>query len=376
MELKMRTAAVIHLDALASNIENIKKRLGKGTQLIAVIKGDAYGHGIRGIYPTMKAAGIRKYAVAVWEEGRELREAGAQDEDIYLLGDTWDDQLPELIRWKLIPAVFSVETAARINQLAAEAGTVHPVDIAIDTGMSRIGFPAGEKAVESVRLISEMKNLQIIGAFTHFSRADEPDGASMRRQLSRYEDTLIRLHEAGIHIPLAHVANSPAILLWPEAQLDAVRGGDALFGLCPVDRELWPAMGLKEVMTWHTHVAMVKTVPAGTEVGYGGTFVTERETRIATIPVGFADGYSRRLSNLGWVTIRGEKAPIIGRVCMDQFMVDVTDIPDTQRGDIVDLLGGKMTILDMAELLDQNVDEIVSMVSKRVPRLYVKEEEI
>ena len=371
MELKMRTAAVIHLDALAENIQNIKNRLQPGTELIAVIKGDAYGHGIRGIYPTMKAAGIRKYAVAVWEEGRELREAGAITEDIYLLGDTWDDQLGELLQWRLIPAIFSVDTARKLNALAGEARLVHPVDIAIDTGMSRIGFPSGEAAVEPIRAIAGMPNLKIIGAFTHFARADEPDGTAMRRQLSRYEDTLDKLYKAGVHIPLAHVANSPAILLWPETQLDAVRAGDVLFGLCPVDSEIWPQMGLREVMTWHTHVAMVKTVPAGTEVGYGGTFVTTRETTIATIPVGFADGYSRSLSNRGWVLIRGEAAPIIGRVCMDQFMVDVTDIPSTQRGDIVDLLGPGISILQMAELLGQNVDEVVSGVSKRVPRIYV-----
>ncbi|MBQ7059020.1 MAG: alanine racemase [Firmicutes bacterium] len=370
MDLKLRTAAVVHLDRLAANIENIKKRLNPGTELIAVIKGDAYGHGIAGIYPTMKAAGIRKYAVAVWEEGRELREAGAKSEDIYLLGDTWDDQLPELLHWNLIPAIFSVETANKLDQLCQEAGIVHPIDIAIDTGMSRIGFPYGERAVPAFEAISRMKNLRIIGAFTHFARADESDGEATRRQLKRYEETIRKLAEAGIEIPLAHTANSPAILLWPETHLSAVRAGDVLFGLCPVDEEIWPAQGLKEVMTWHTHIAMVKTVPVGTEVGYGGTYTTKDETRIATIPVGFADGYSRRLSNLGWVTIRGKKAPIIGRVCMDQFMVDVTGIPKAQRGDIVDLIGGEMSILEMSKLLDQNVDEIVSMVSKRVPRLY------
>ena len=374
MDLRLRTAAVVHLDLLAANIENIKARLKPGTDLIAVIKGDAYGHGIAGIYPTMKAAGIRKYAVAVWEEGRELREAGASDEDIYLLGDTWDDQLPELIKWNLIPAIFSVETAARLNQLCEAAGTVHPIDIAIDTGMSRIGFPYGERAVPAFEAISRMKNLKIIGAFTHFARADESDGKAMHQQLKRYQETITKLGEAGIRIPLAHTANSPAILLWPETQLDAVRAGDVLFGLCPVDEEIWPQQHLSEVMTWHTHVAMVKTVPEGTEVGYGGTYTTSSETRIATIPVGFADGYSRRLSNIGWVTIRGKKAPIIGRVCMDQFMVDVTDIPKAQRGDIVDLLGGEMSILEMSKLLDQNVDEIVSMVSKRVPRLYTSGE--
>jgi alanine racemase len=176
--------------------------------------------------------------------------------------------------------------------------------------------------------------------------------------------------EEGIEIPCKHVANSPAILLRPETQLDAVRAGDVLFGLCPVDEDKWKDMEFEQVMSWYTYVVMVKEVPKGTEVGYGGTFVCPRDTKIATIPVGFADGYSRRLSNLGKVRINGYDAPIIGRVCMDQFMVDVTDIPEVKRGDTVSLIDNELSVLWMADLLGCNVDEIVCSVSKRVPRIY------
>lgn len=374
MDLGRRTAAVIHLDRLRRNTENVLARLSPGTELMAVLKGDGYGHGIAGVYPTFRDLGIRRYAVAVWEEGMALRRAGAEHEPILLLGDTWDDQLPELIRWDLTPTIFQEETAEKLNALAKAAGVVQPVHIKLDTGMSRIGFPADERAIEPIARIAGMENLRIEGAFTHFARADEPDGAATAAQFDRYITTIQALRDRGIRIPFLHTANSPAILLRPEVQLDAVRGGDVIFGLCPVDEDTWNAAGMEDVMTWHTYVAMVKTVPAGTEVGYGATYVTERETVLATIPVGFADGYSRGLSNRGFVTIRGQEAPIRGRVCMDQFMVDVTDIPGVKRGDTVTLLGEGMTILRMAEMLDKNVDEIVCAVSKRVPRIYTNEE--
>ena len=179
-----------------------------------------------------------------------------------------------------------------------------------------------------------------------------------------------RLEKEGVSIPFKHVANSPAILLRPETQLNAVRAGDIVFGLCPIDEDDWAKEDFEQVMRWYTYVVMVKEVPVGTEVGYGGTFVTKRPTKIATVPVGFADGYSRKLSNKGKVIINGKEAPIIGRICMDQFMVDVTDIGEVKRGDTVSLLDDKLSVVWMADLLDSNVDEIVCGISKRVPRIY------
>lgn len=368
-KLTRRTEAVVRLDALRHNIRNIQARLDKGCRMMAVLKGDGYGHGLQQIFPTLKTAGIADFAVAIWEEGVALRQAGCTD-PILILGDTCDDCLEQLVLHNLTPTIFSPETAQKLNDLAAAHGCVQPVHIKIDTGMSRIGFPAEEASVEPIVAIDRMENLQITGAFTHFARADEPDGQAADRQFRAYRLLLDRLEAAGVSIPFCHVSNSPAILLHPQFRLDGVRAGDILYGLNPVEDEIWEKEDFRQVMHWYTQVAMVKTVPAGTQVGYGGTYTTQRPTAIATIPIGFADGYNRRLSNRGKVRIHGQDAPIIGRVCMDQFMVDVTDIPNVQRGDTVSLLDDEVSILWMANLLDVNVDEIVCNISKRVPRVY------
>ena len=368
-KLTRRTEAVIRLDALRHNIRNIQARLDNGCRMMAVLKGDGYGHGLQQIFPTLKAAGIADFAVAIWEEGVALRQAGCTD-PILILGDTCDDCLEQLVLHNLTPTIFSLETAQKLNDLAAAHGCVQPVHIKIDTGMSRIGFPAEDASVEPIVAIDRMENLQITGAFTHFARADEPDGQAADRQFRAYRLLLDRLEAAGVSIPFCHVSNSPAILLHPQFRLDGVRAGDILYGLNPVEDEIWEKEDFRQVMHWYAQVAMVKTVPAGTQVGYGGTYTTQRPTAIATIPIGFADGYNRRLSNRGKVRIHGQDAPIIGRVCMDQFMVDVTDIPNVQRGDTVSLLDDEVSILWMANLLDVNVDEIVCNISKRVPRVY------
>ena len=205
-KLTQRTEAVVNLRALEHNVKNIRARLGSGVEIMAVLKGDGYGHGEKGIYPTLKSCGIERYAVAVWEEGASLRNAGCT-EPILLLGDTCDGQLENLIKFNLTPAIFSLDTAEKLNTLAKWGGVTQPVHIKIDTGMSRIGFPADESAVESVRRISEMSNLEITGAFTHFSRADEPDGASAKAQFEKYIRFIEQLEDEGIHIPMKHVAN-------------------------------------------------------------------------------------------------------------------------------------------------------------------------
>ena len=360
---------MIRLDALRHNIKNIQARLQDGCQLMAVLKGDGYGHGIAGMYETFRACGVKRFAVAVWEEGVMLRRAGCT-EPILILGDTCDDCLDKLLEFDLIPTVFDPETAAKLNALAQAAGVRHSIHIKIDTGMSRIGFPADDRAVDGILRISRLDNLRIEGIFTHFARADEPDGLSVDGQLEKFTRVVEALEKAGVSIPMKHVSNSPATLLHPKVQMDAVRCGDILFALNPVDLDLWEKEDFRQVLHWYTQVAMVKEVPAGTAVGYGGTFVTSRATRIATLPIGFADGYNRALSNKGHVRIHDMDAPIIGRVCMDQMMVDVTDIPDVRRGDTAVLLDDVLTIHAMADLIGVNVDEIVCNISKRVPRIY------
>ena len=368
-QMTQRTKAVIRLDCLAHNVRNIRSRLKEGCRIMAVLKGDGYGHGLAGIYPTLRDCGVDCYAVAVWEEGAALRSAGCE-EPILILGDTCDFELEKVVQHRLAATISSVETARRLSALARQAGVCQSVHIKVDTGMSRIGFPADDRCVEAVKQIAAMPNLHIDGIYTHFSRADEEDGLCATRQLGLYQQVVAALERAGIHIPMQHVSNSPALLLRPEAQLDAVRAGDVLFALNPVDDGLWEKEDVRQVLYWYSLVALVKEVPAGTQIGYGGTYTTTAPTRIATIPVGFADGYSRRLSNKGKVKIRGMEAPILGRVCMDQFMVDVTHIPDVQRGDQVALLDEDLSILWMANLIDANVDEIVCGISKRVPRVY------
>ena len=368
-KMTQRTEAVIRLDALAHNISEVRKKIKPRCELMAVLKGDGYGHGISGIYSTFEKCGVDAYAVAIWEEGALLRQLGCE-KPVLILGDTCNSLMDKLVEFKLSQTVFSVEQAELLNEVAKQnCGTIS-IHLKIDTGMSRLGFPVTDAGVQQILRVSKLPNLKIEGAFTHFSKADEEDGIAAKAQLEKYLIMLKRLEELGITIPKKHVSNSPAILLRPEANLDAVRAGDVIFALCPVEEQRWNNESFKQVLHWYTQVAMVKRVPASTEVGYGGTFVTERETTVATIPVGFADGYSRRLSNKGFVKIRGKRAPIIGRVCMDQFMVDVTDIEGVNRGDTVTLLDDDLSILWMADLIDANVDEIVCGISKRVPRVY------
>ena len=368
-KLTQRTEAVVRLHALRHNIQNVQSRLHDGCRMMAVLKGDGYGHGIHHIYPTLKAAGLRDFAVAIWEEGVMLRKAGCTD-PVLVLGDTCDNCLEQLVEHQLTPTVFSLETAQKLNALAVARGVTQPVHIKIDTGMSRIGFAADDTSLAPIAAISKLPGLRITGAFTPCARADEPDGQAAAAQFEAYMAMMEKLEAMGISIPCKHVSNSPAIVLHPQFQLDMVRAGDILYGLNPVDDDLWEKEDFQQVMHWYTQVAMVKTVPAGTQVGYGGTFTTSRPTTLATIPIGFADGYNRKLSNKGKVRIHGQDAPIIGRVCMDQFMVDVTDIENVQRGDTVSLLDDHVSVLWMANLLDVNVDEIVCGSSKRVPRVY------
>lgn len=368
-KMTQRTEAVIRLDALSHNVAEVRKMIRPGCEIMAVLKGDGYGHGITGIYSALEKSGVDCYAVAIWEEGALLRRLGCK-KPILILGDTCNDCMQQLAAYDLSQTVFSVQQAELLSAVGQKLNKVISVHLKFDTGMSRLGFPVREASVGEIKRLSKLSNLRIDGAFTHFSKADEQDGISAKMQLQQYLTMLKLLEDVGVVVPKKHISNSPAIILRPEANLDAVRAGDILFALCPVEEQLWKEQNFRQVLHWYTQVAFVKHVPVGTEVGYGGTFVTKRETIIATIPVGFADGYSRRLSNKGYVKIRGKLAPIIGRVCMDQFMVDVTEIDGVCRGDTVTLLDDELNILWMADLIDANVDEIVCGISKRVPRVY------
>ena len=373
-----RTAAVIDLAKLRSNIANIKSRLKPGVEFIAVMKGDGYRHGIAGLYPTLKECGIDSYAVAIWEEGKMLRDTGAT-ESILILGDTADDMLDEAAKYDLDLTVFSMEGAENMAAAARRAGKKQNVQIKLNTGMNRIGFPVCQESFDTIKKICEMDDLNVTGIFTHFARADEYDRTPAMVQLKRYLDFADLLEKNGIHIPLHHCSNSAGIIRVPEANLNLVRAGITIYGIYPSEEVEKDIVKLQPVMSLKSHISYVKDVEPGTEVSYGGTYTTDRVTRLATIPVGYADGYPRMLSNKGWVLIHGKKAPICGRVCMDQFMVDITHIPDAKTGDEVTLLGTdgeeEITADTIGDLSGRFSYEFVCDISKRVPRIYIRDGE-
>ncbi len=377
MEKNMRVRAEIDLDAVAFNMESMRQKISPETKITAVIKADAYGHGAVEIahliedYPY-----VWGFAVAAAEEGMELRRNGIR-KPILTLGYTFPECWPDMIDYDIRFTVFDYGTAEEISRLAGTLGKKAFVHIALDTGMSRIGFADTDASVEEVKKIAALPHLVIEGLFTHFARADEPSIAPAERQLSRYMAFSKKLDEAGVEIPIRHASNSAGIFRLKNANLSMVRAGITLYGLLPSDEVKDEVKPLKPVMRLVSHISYVKELSAGAEISYGGTFRTEKTMRVATIPVGYADGYPRLLSNKGHVLIRGRKAPILGRVCMDQFMVDVSDIPDAVRGDEAVLMGtqGEETITaeEIGALSGRFNYELVCDISKRVPRHYMRE---
>lgn len=378
MENNRRIYAAIHLDALEENLENMKKNLTPGTQMIGVIKADAYGHGALPIARLMEEKHyIWGYAVANVLEAEELRSAGIK-KPILILGYVFPEDHQTMIDLSVRPAVFDFETAKHFSELAQRSGKIHPIHLAFDTGMTRIGFRHPKESLEEIIQISKLSGITIEGAFTHFARADEQDLSFAKEQFETYQEFLRLLHEAGISIPIRHCNNSAGILWHREGDLDAVRPGITLYGIEPSDQVVNPGVVLTPVMELKSHISYVKEVEAGVPVSYGGTYITTKElTRIATIPVGYADGYPRSLSNKGYVLIHGEKAPIIGRICMDQFMVDVTHMPQAVRGTEVTLLGkdhdAEITAQELGDLSGRFSYEFICCITKRVPRIYLGE---
>ena len=370
-----RVYASIDLDAVESNMRAMKDSLPPSASMIGVVKTDGYGNGAvpvaRAIDPYVKG-----YAVATIDEAIILRRHGIQ-KMILVLGVTHESRFEDLVRYDIRPAMFRYEEAGKLSETAVKNGARANIHLAVDTGMSRIGMTPDEASADEAARISRLPGICIEGMFTHFARADETDRSPALVQLDRYLRFAELLEKRGVHIPVRHCSNSAGIIRVPEANLNVVRAGITIYGIYPseeVERDivkLTPAMELK------SHVSYVKNVERGTAVSYGGTFVTERFTRMATIPVGYADGYPRQLSNKGWVLIRGKKAPILGRVCMDQFMVDVTDIPEVKAGDEVTLMGRDgeefISVETLGDLSGRFSYEFVCGISKRVPRVYIKD---
>ena len=377
MEKNNRVKAVISLDAVEQNFREMRKNIAEDTKMIAVVKADAYGHGAVPIAHLIEDHDyIWGFAAATAEEAVHLRQAGIT-KPILILGIVFDEYFPELVQYDIRPAVCEYDEAKKLSDEAVlQNKTVH-IHIALDTGMTRIGYADIPESVEEIKKIAELPNLEIEGMFTHFARADEYDRSPAMVQLERYQDFSKRVEEAGVDIPLHHCSNSAGIIRVPEANLSIVRAGITIYGIYPSSEVERDIVKLAPVMELKSHITYVKDVPAGAAISYGGTYVEDKKRRVATIPVGYADGYPRQLSNKGWVLIHGKKAPILGRVCMDQFMADVTEIDNVKKGDEVTLLGRDgdefISIEEMGDLCGRFSYEFACDISPRVPRVYIKD---
>ena len=377
MEKYSRVKAVISLDAIEHNFEEMKKNIKEGTQIIAVIKADAYGHGAVAVAHLIEDYDyIWGFAAATAEEALQLRKAGIR-KPILIIGLVFEEHLEALAKEDIRIAVCDYRLAAKFAEAGKKLGKTVHIHLAVDTGMTRIGYADVPESIGEIRDISNLENLEIEGLFTHFARADEYDRAPAMVQLDRYLRFASMLEENGIHIPIRHCSNSAGIIRIPEANLNVVRAGITIYGIYPSDEVERDIVRLASAMELKSHVSYVKGVERGTAVSYGGTYVTDRYTKLATIPVGYADGYPRLLSNKGWVLIHGQRAPICGRVCMDQFMVDVTDIPGVEAGDEVTLMGRDgeefISVETLGDLSGRFSYEFVCDVTKRVPRVYIKD---
>ncbi len=376
-EKYQRGYAVIDLDAIHYNMEQMHRNLTPGTKMIGVIKTDAYGHGAvqigRELEPLPYVSG---YATATAEEAMILRHAGLE-KPILVLGYTFPYCYEDLIRYDIRPAVFREDSIEELAACARRIGKPVNVHIKVETGMARLGISPDASGIAFVEKVLHSEGIRLEGMFTHFARADETDKSAARRQLTLLQDFIARVErECNFRIPVKHCSNSAGIVELPEANMDAVRAGITIYGLWPsaeVARDLVP---LQPVLSLKSCIVYIKEVTAGTAVSYGGTYVTPRKMRIATIPIGYGDGYPRGLSNRGYVLIRGRRAPILGRVCMDQFMVGLEDIPEAEEGDEVTLIGkdggAQISMEELGDLSGRFNYELACGIGKRIPRVYVK----
>ncbi|SCJ31221.1 Alanine racemase [uncultured Clostridium sp.] len=379
MDVNIRPVwAEVNLDNIINNINEIKKNINS-EEIIAVVKANAYGHGAIDVAPVLVENGADKLAVAMLSEALELRESGIKV-PILILGYTDVSFAEMLINNDIEQTVYSLDYAKELSKKAEALGKVAKIHIAVDTGMGRIGFLPNEKSVEEVVEISKLSNLRITGVFTHFSNADEEDKSYAHNQIKKFNSFINEIEKREVNLGVKHISNSASIIDIEDAHYNAIRPGIILYGYYPSDYinkdklKLMPALSLK------CQVIHVKELPKGEYIGYGRKFMTERDSVIATLPIGYADGYIRGLYGKAQVIINGKLAPVVGKICMDQCMVDVTDIGPVNIGDEVILLGEdngiKNNADDMAQMLDTINYEILCMIGRRVPRIYIKDGEM
>lgn len=375
-----RVYAEIDMDAIAENFRVMHERISPKTKMVAVIKTDGYGHGAVPIARMVQPEDyIWGFAVATMTEAMILRK-NQITKPVLILGYTFEEDYEDLIRYEIRPVVFKLDMAKELSQAAVQLKKTLSIHIGLDTGMSRIGFSDTEESIKTIREIASLPGIRIEGMFTHFAKADELDKAPANRQFERYMHFAHRLEEAGVAIPLKHVSNSAALMELADMNLDLVRAGISIYGIYPSEEVSRDSMKLTPAMSLHSRIVYIKEIETGTQISYGGTFTAPHPMRIATIPVGYGDGYPRMLSNKGFVLIREKRARILGRICMDQFMVDVTDIPEAQELDEVVLVGRQgneeITVDELGDLCGRFSYEFICDIGKRVPRIYTKNHEV
>ncbi|MGI6668600.1 MAG: alanine racemase [Acetivibrionales bacterium] len=370
-----RVVAEVDLDAIMHNYRQIKKRVGSGSEIIPVVKADAYGHGAVEVSLALMECSAPGFAVAIVEEAVQLRQAGINI-PILVLGHTPEKCLEDIVKYDITQTVFTYEMAANLSKWAVSCGRKARIHIKLDTGMGRIGFFPDREAAECIRAINGLPNIEIAAMYTHFPSADEKDKSFTLNQIKKLADFRKALEGENIHIPRIHAANSACILDIEEGFLDFVRPGLLLYGLYPANEGAKSKLPLKPAMSLKSRIVFIKEMEAGMPISYGRRFYTSRKSRIATVPVGYADGYSRSLSPGGRVIVGESYAPIVGTICMDQFMVDITDIPGVKTGDEVILMGRKgslgITAEDLAQIRGTINYEVVCGIGKRVPRVYIR----
>lgn len=369
-----RAYVKVYLDRIKGNMEAMQKRLPSDMKMIGVVKADAYGHGAVAVAKAVDAY-VCGYAVAEAGEALELRKNGIT-KPILILGPSPESRYEEIIENEISEVVFDLKRAKLLSDYALKMGKKARIHIAVDTGMSRIGYIPSREAAEEIKTVSKLPGIELRGMFTHFARADEADKASAFRQLKRFRDFTAEVKGLGVDIPVCHCANSASIMELEDAYMDAVRAGITMYGLYPsdeVDRSLVP---IRPAMELKSSITYIKNIGPGTEVGYGGTFRAEKDMRIATVGIGYADGYPRSLSGHGSVLVDGKRAPILGRICMDQLMIDVSEVEDVQEGDVVTLIGTqgseRVSVDAMSRAAHTINNETLTRITARVPRIYIR----
>ncbi|NJP40867.1 alanine racemase [Oscillospiraceae bacterium HV4-5-C5C] len=373
-----RTWAEVNLDALADNVKAIRQQVWKGTEMMAVVKADAYGHGVAAVVPRLLEAGADRLAVSMLDEAIELRESGVTA-PILILSYTDPRRAEEIVRYNITQTVYSWDLIQALDRAADRLGRLASVHIKIDTGMGRVGFTAGFDTVETVKEVAAMPHISVDGIFTHFATADEADTAYTRQQFNRFISLCQELERSGIFIPIKHCCNSAATLRFPEMQLDMVRPGLILYGQLPDACQDFAPL-FKPAMTLKSNLIMVKQLPENSSISYGRIFTTRRPSRIGTVPIGYADGYSRNMNGKAEVLVHGYRVPVVGSICMDACMVDLTDIPEEVHvGDEVVIFGsqaradGTVSSIEVSELAAWQgtiTYEVLCVIGKRVPRVY------